>query len=70
MLYIDSSHQRADVVAELRAWSPSLSPGALVVLDDYSNTDYPGVAEAVAELGLAGAQQGTLFVHVHQPPPA
>jgi predicted O-methyltransferase YrrM len=67
MLYIDSSHQRADVIAELEAWRPALRPGAIVVLDDYDHVDYPGVAEAVGELGLGGTQQGTLFVHVHQP---
>lgn len=65
MLYIDSSHQRADVVAEVRAWTPALAPGALVVFDDYANPDFPGVAEAVDELGLAGRAEGTMFVHVH-----
>lgn len=63
LLYIDSSHDRAQTVAELRAWRPALAPGALVVLDDYANPDYPGVAEAVAELGLAGRPCGTMFVH-------
>jgi predicted O-methyltransferase YrrM len=66
MLYIDSSHQRGDVIAELRAWTPVLASGAVVVLDDYGHADYPGVAEAVAELGLDGTARGTLFVHVHR----
>jgi predicted O-methyltransferase YrrM len=67
MLYVDSSHQCADVIAELRAWAPVLRPGAIVVLDDYGHVDYPGVAQAVTEMGLAGAPQGTQFVHVHNP---
>ena len=66
MLYIDSSHARDDVIAEFRAWTPVLASGALVVLDDYGNADYPGVAQAVAELGLPGTADGTLFVHVHR----
>lgn len=68
MLYVDSSHERADVVAELEAWTPVLRPGGLVVLDDYGHDDYPGVAQAVAEMGLAGRQVGTMFVHRHRAP--
>jgi hypothetical protein len=40
-----------------------LAPGAPIVFDDYGHPDYPGVAEAVAELGLTGELRGTLFVH-------
>ncbi len=68
MLYIDSSHEGGDVIAEYRAWEPVLSPGSVVVLDDYGHPQYPGVAEAVAELGLAGRPEGTLSVHVHSAP--
>lgn len=67
LLYVDSSHSREDVIAEVRAWTPVLVPGALIVLDDYGHPLYPGVAEGVAELGLTGAAHGTLFVHVHPP---
>lgn len=63
LLYIDSSHAREDTIEELRTWQPVLRPGSLVVLDDYANTDYPGVREAVAEFGLQGNQRGSLFVH-------
>ena len=42
------------------AWQPRMAPGGLVVLHDYGNPAYPGVAEAVAELGLEGAQQAGL----------
>jgi predicted O-methyltransferase YrrM len=63
LLYIDSSHERAQTIAEVRAWRPVLGPGAVIVFDDYTHPDYPGVCEAVAELGLSGDQRGTLFVH-------
>ena len=63
LLYIDSSHTREDTLAEMAAWQPSLRSGSVVIFDDYTHPDYPGVREAVAELGLAGEQRGTLFVH-------
>ena len=39
-----------------------LAPGAAIVFDDYGHPDYPGVREAVQELGLDGRLVGTLFV--------
>jgi predicted O-methyltransferase YrrM len=63
MLYIDSSHEREQTVAEVLAWRPVLRSGAPVVFDDYGHPDYPGVAEAIAELGLSGERRGALFVH-------
>jgi predicted O-methyltransferase YrrM len=63
LLYIDSSHERAQTIAEVQAWRRVLPAGAAVVFDDYTHPAYPGVREAVAELGLSGEQHGTLFVH-------
>ena len=63
LLYIDSSHERVETIAEVQAWRPVLHPGAMVVFDDYTHSGFPGVREAVAELGLAGERRGTLFVH-------
>jgi predicted O-methyltransferase YrrM len=63
LLYIDSSHERAQTIDEVRAWRRVLRPGAVIVFDDYTHPGFPGVREAVAELGLAGDQRGTLFVH-------
>lgn len=62
LLYIDSSHDRQETVDEVRAWRPALAPGAAIVFDDYGHPDYPGVREAIAELGLDGRAAGTLFV--------
>jgi hypothetical protein len=44
------------------AASVLLAPGALVALHDYANPGYPGVAEAVAELGLGGRVEGGCWV--------
>jgi predicted O-methyltransferase YrrM len=64
LLYIDSSHERQATIDELAVWGPRLLPGTVVVFDDYAHPGYPGVREAVAELGLDGEQRGTLFVWV------
>jgi predicted O-methyltransferase YrrM len=63
LLYIDSSHEREQTIAEINAWRPVLRPGATIVFDDYGHPDYPGVAEAIEQLGLAGERRGTQFVH-------
>lgn len=63
LLYIDSSHEREQTIAEVLAWRPALVPGATIVFDDYPHPDYPGVREAISELGLDGEERGTLFIH-------
>ena len=63
LLYIDSSHEREGTLRELKAWSPALSKAAVVVFDDYSHPDYPGVKQAIEELGLDGVEREGLFVH-------
>jgi predicted O-methyltransferase YrrM len=64
LLYIDSSHEREQTIAEVLAWRPVLRRGAAIVFDDYTHPDYPGIRAAIAELGLGGRRRGTLFVHV------
>ena len=39
--------------------------GAVVALHDYGHRDFPGVAEAVRELGLEGEATGGIFAFVH-----
>ena len=62
LLYIDSSHDREPTIAEVTVWRPALAPGAVLVFDDYDHPDYPGVREAIEQLGLRGRMVGTLFV--------
>lgn len=47
LLYIDSSHEREQTIEEVRAWQPHLRTGALIVFDDYTHPDFPGVREAI-----------------------
>jgi len=63
LLYVDTTHERADTIRELEAWRPVLRDGAWVVLDDYTHPEFPGVREAVGELGLEGEERDGLFVH-------
>lgn len=63
LLYVDSSHEREQTVAEVKAWAPVLEPGAMVVFDDYVHPDYPGVRQAIEEMGLRGEERRTMFVH-------
>jgi predicted O-methyltransferase YrrM len=63
LLYIDSAHDRAGTIAEVDAWRAALGPGSLIVFDDFTHPDFPGVREAVEDLELDGVAQGTLFVH-------
>lgn len=63
LVFIDGSHDRDATVAHMLAWRRLLSPGGLVVFHDYGAEAWPGVAEAVRELGLTGETPGgSLFV--------
>jgi predicted O-methyltransferase YrrM len=62
LLFIDSLHERDATVAEFNAWRSHLRPGAAVVFHDYGHPQFPGVAEAVCELGLEGDVRGGMFV--------
>ncbi len=65
LLYIDSSHDREETIAEVHAWQPSLRPGALILFDDYLNSNFSGVRDAIEQLGLDGERLGKLYVHRH-----
>jgi predicted O-methyltransferase YrrM len=62
LLFIDSSHDRDHTLAEFAAWRDALAPRAVVAFHDYDEPAYPGVTEAVRELGLDGEVFGHLFI--------
>jgi predicted O-methyltransferase YrrM len=62
MVFIDSSHERADTIAEFEAWRPLLGDAGVVAFHDYGHPTYPGVAEAIRELELQGESENGLFV--------
>lgn len=53
LLYIDSDHRYAPVLADFAAWSAHFAPGATVAFDD-CHPDFPGVPEAVERLEELG----------------
>lgn len=60
MVFVDSSHQYAHTLAELKLWSAELEPGGLIFLHDvgemsvkYDTTGQGGVLRAVEEFGGA-----------------
>ena len=61
-LFIDSSHELDETVATFEAWRPKLAPGAVVVFHDYGDPQYPGVKQAVTQLGLDGEVSGDVFI--------
>ena len=61
-VFIDSSHEREETMATFRTFESVLSAGGVVAFHDYDDDDYPGVTEAVRELGLDGDARGHLYV--------
>ncbi len=61
-VFIDSSHELEETVATFRTWEPALATGGVIAFHDYDDDAYPGVTEAVGELGLRGEARGHLFV--------
>jgi predicted O-methyltransferase YrrM len=62
MLFIDASHEQQATIDEWRAWRPRLAPGGLVLFHDYDHPEFPGVAQATKQLGLAGRQHAGMFI--------
>jgi predicted O-methyltransferase YrrM len=65
-LFIDCAHDRDTTAAAFRIWETAIAPDGLVVFHDYDHPRYPGVRDAVRELGLQGATRGGLFIW-HKP---
>jgi hypothetical protein len=62
LLYVDVGfHAKELTVDSFRAWEASVVPDGLVVFHDYGEW-WPGVREAVEELGLEGTAKAGLFV--------
>jgi len=62
-VFLDSSHEWEETLATFAAWRAALAPGGTIVFHDYDEPRYPGVTEAIRELGLEGEAFGHLFVH-------
>lgn len=61
-VFVDSSHEREETIDTFRCWERVLPAGGLVAFHDWADDAYPGVTEAIGELGLRGEVHGHLFV--------
>ena len=62
LLFIDAAHDRASTLAAFYAWRPRLARGAAVAFHDFDDPQWPGVTEAIRDLGLRGVAHHHLFV--------
>jgi len=56
MVFVDGSHARALVEADIDAWLPYIKPGGIIAFDDYDKPICPGVKPAVDEC-MAGYER-------------
>jgi predicted O-methyltransferase YrrM len=62
LVYIDASHERSDTLRTFLAWQDRVARGGGVAFHDYADSAWPGVTQAVRELGLDGEVHGHLFI--------
>ncbi|HEX8066799.1 MAG TPA: class I SAM-dependent methyltransferase [Thermoleophilaceae bacterium] len=60
-VFVDGSHERDLTIRTFEAWRPALRPGGVVAFHDHRNPLYPGVTEAIEELGLEGRAERDVF---------
>ena len=61
-VFIDGSHERERTIATFEAWRDHVAPGGVIAFHDWENPAYPGVTEAIREMGLDGEVRGDVFV--------
>ena len=61
-VFVDGSHEKELTIRTFEAWRDALAPGGAIAFHDYRNELYPGVTEAIDELGLAGDVERDVFV--------
>lgn len=49
MIFIDSMHTHAEVLADLERWYPRIKSGGILAMHDYGHFDFPGVKRAADE---------------------
>lgn len=61
-VFVDGSHDRELTARTFEAWRPLLAPGGVIAFHDYGNESYPGVTQALDDLGLRGEVIRDVFV--------
>lgn len=62
LIYIDASHQYADVAADIAAWFPKAR--VIIAGDDYGSDSWPGVKQAVDEAPFTANRDQRLWYYV------
>jgi SAM-dependent methyltransferase len=70
LVFIDSSHERDETMQTFSIWASRLAPGGAIAFHDYNDPAWPGVTQAVEDLGLSGETHGYLFVWSARSPTA
>ena len=68
-VFVDGSHEKELTIRTFEAWREALAPGGAIAFHDYGNELYPGVSEAIEELGLEGEAERDVFVWRLPSPP-
>lgn len=61
-LFIDATHDLESTRDAFLAWQGRLSEHAVVAFHDFNDPQWPGVTQAIQELGLRGHARDHLFV--------
>jgi predicted O-methyltransferase YrrM len=61
-VFVDGSHEKELTIRTFEAWRPALAPGGAIAFHDYGNELYPGVTQAIEELGIEGEVERDVFV--------
>jgi predicted O-methyltransferase YrrM len=61
-VFVDGSHERELTARTFEAWRRRLAPGGAIAFHDYGNERYPGVTQAIDDLGLRGEVLRDVFV--------
>ena len=61
-VFVDGSHERERTIRTFEVWRDRLAPDGVIAFHDYGNRAYPGVTEAIDEMGIEGEVVGDVFV--------
>ncbi len=65
LVFLDADHRYEAVRADLAAWVPKVRAGGIVACHDYDTDQFPGVTQAVGELGVRVHKTGQCIGWFH-----
>lgn len=61
-VFVDASHECADTIRSFNVWKGLVAGDGVIAFHDYADPRWPGVTDAVRQLGLGGTAHGHLYV--------